>query len=154
MATKEVMVSAPLIVLIYDRTFVSRGFRKALRIIDGVYWLSMAVHLGVWWDCLALGASIHHAAGPLGRISGSAYRWRFYAETQFEAVAPFIWVWRAWPHPLVFDLRGGSPWGEGAKGPWGNRSLFADPICRSRVALAAFDGRWLFPMAAPGPWQK
>ena len=36
MATKEVMVSAPLVVLLYDRTFLAGSFREAWRQALGI----------------------------------------------------------------------------------------------------------------------
>src|ERR1019366_9738482 len=60
MATKEVMVTAPLVVLAYDRTFVSTGFREALR-------LRWRLYLGLASTWLVLGWL---GAGPGGRGAG------------------------------------------------------------------------------------
>ena len=45
MATKEVMATAPLIVLLYDRTFLAGSFREAWRRRYGLY-LALGCHLG------------------------------------------------------------------------------------------------------------
>ncbi len=46
MATKEVMVTAPLVVLLYDRTFLAGSFRKALAARWGLY-LALAATWGI-----------------------------------------------------------------------------------------------------------
>jgi Flp pilus assembly protein TadD len=96
MAAKEVMVSAPLIVLLYDRTFVAGNFRSALR-QRGRYYLSLAA---TW---LLLAALVFHAgdrggsAGFETNIGPAAY-----AVTQLTAVSRYLGL-TIWPHPLVFD---------------------------------------------------
>ena len=96
MATKEVMVSAPLIVLLYDRTFFTCSFRKALRRRWGVY-----VGLGATWGALLLLVlSTHGRGGTAGfasRISPVSY-----AITQFPAVVHYLRLC-VWPHPLIFS---------------------------------------------------
>ena len=49
MASKEVMVTAPVIVLLYDRTFLGRSFREALRRRWGLY-----IALGATWGILGV----------------------------------------------------------------------------------------------------
>ncbi len=66
MAVKEVMISAPLIVLLYDRTFCAGSFRGALRHRDG-YYLGLA---GTW----ALLGWLVVSMGPLARARGQAQR--------------------------------------------------------------------------------
>ena len=97
MATKEVMVSAPLLVLLYDRAFVAGTFRKAWHQRWGLY-----LCLAATWVLLALlvagtGGSRHGTAGYTGAIAPELY-WL----TQFEAVARYLWL-SMWPSPLVFD---------------------------------------------------
>lgn len=97
MATKEVMVSAPLMVLLYDRTFVAGSFRGAWRKRRRLY-------LGLAATWLLLGCLV---AGTGGNRNGSAgfgggVSWWIYALTQFPAIAHYLWL-SLWPHPLVFD---------------------------------------------------
>jgi len=96
MGTKEVMVSAPLVVLLYDRTFVAGSFREALR-------RRLPVHaaLASTWIVLAgLVLSTHGRGGTAGTAAGVAW-WR-YALAQVPAVAHYLRLC-FWPHPLVFD---------------------------------------------------
>ena len=101
MATKEVMVSAPLVVLLYDRTFVSGSFRAAWR-ARRRYYLALA---GTWLLLLILAGG----AGSRGRTAGFGLGASFpaYALTQFEAIAHYLRL-AVWPRPLIFDY--GAQW--------------------------------------------
>ena len=55
MASKEVMVSAPLMVLLYDRAFLAGSFREALRRRRGVYLALAATWLLLGWLVIAAG---------------------------------------------------------------------------------------------------
>jgi len=97
MATKEVMVSAPLIVLLYDRTFVAGTFREAWR--RRGRW-----HLGMFGTWLVLGFMVVCMGGSRGHAAGfglSITPWA-YALTQCRAIVLYLWL-AVWPHPLVFD---------------------------------------------------
>jgi protein O-mannosyl-transferase len=105
MATKEVMVTAPVMVLLYDRTFVSGSFREAWR-------LRRRLYLGLAASWLLLGWLMVGTAGRGGTAGfGTAVPWWAYALTQFRAVAHYLRL-SFWPHPLVADygrMLGGSP---------------------------------------------
>ena len=97
MATKEVMASAPLIVLLYDRTFVAGSFREAwrrrrvLHVTLAATWLLLAgLVVGSGWDR-------NGTSGFAAGITPGMY-WL----TQCAAVARYLWL-SVWPHPLVFD---------------------------------------------------
>ncbi len=97
MGTKEVMVSAPVAVFIYDRTFVALGWRAAWR-ARRAYYLSLAAT----WILLAL--LVAASGGNRGGTSGfnlgvSAVHYWF---SQIEALARYAWL-AVWPHPLVFE---------------------------------------------------
>ena len=62
MGAKEVMVSAPLIVLLYDRTFLAGSFREAWRRRRGVY----AGLAATWLILPFLVLSTHGRGGPQG----------------------------------------------------------------------------------------
>jgi protein O-mannosyl-transferase len=96
MGTKEVMVSAPLIVLLYDRAFIAGSFREALRRRAWVY----AGLAATWLPVPFLVASTHGRGGTAGFGSGVS-PWA-YALTQFPAIVHYLRL-ALWPHPLVFD---------------------------------------------------
>ncbi|HXA79862.1 MAG TPA: tetratricopeptide repeat protein [Opitutaceae bacterium] len=96
MACKEVMVSAPLMVLLYDRTFVAGTFRDAW----SKRWRYYAGLASTW---LLLGFLV---AGTKGRGSTAGFgseitSWP-YALTQFRAIVHYLQL-SLWPHPLVLD---------------------------------------------------
>jgi len=96
MGTKEVMVSAPLIVLLYDRTFLAGTFSEAWRRRMPVY-IGLA---GTWLVLPFLILSTHSRAGTAGFGSGASVSG--YALTQFSAIIHYLRLC-FWPHPLVFD---------------------------------------------------
>jgi tetratricopeptide (TPR) repeat protein len=97
MATKEVMVSAPLIVFLYDRTFVAGTFREAWRRHWRLHLALLATWLVLAWLVAGTGWSRGRTAGFGVGIAPGAY-WL----TQFKAVARYQWL-SLWPHPLVAD---------------------------------------------------
>ena len=97
MATKEVMVSAPLMVLLYDRTFVAGTFAGAWR-------QRWRVYAGLGGSWLLLAYVVAHAgvlgsewAGFNAKVTGGSY-----ALTQLWAIPHYLWL-TVWPHSLVFD---------------------------------------------------
>jgi tetratricopeptide (TPR) repeat protein len=96
-ATKEVMVSAPLIVMLYDRTFVAGSFRDAWR-------KRWRLYLGLAASWLLLGFLVASTGGSRDGSAGfsSGLPWWAYALTQLEAIVHYIRL-SFWPHPLVFD---------------------------------------------------
>jgi tetratricopeptide (TPR) repeat protein len=96
MGTKEVMVSAPLVVLLYDRTFVAGSFREAwVR-----HWRLYGALAATWLALAFLVIATHGRSGSAGAGSGVAW-WR-YALTQFPAIAHYLRLC-LWPSPLVLD---------------------------------------------------
>ncbi len=97
MGSKEAMVSAPLMVLLYDALLVSRSLGEALRRHAGLY-----VGLAATWGLLAgLVISNPHSetCGPhLG------LHWFDYLRTQAGVL---VWYLRLcfWPHPLVISYQ-------------------------------------------------
>lgn len=97
MASKEVMVSAPLVVLLYDRTFVSGTFRAAWQ-------RHRAWHLGLAATWLVLLGGLWQMGGNRGVAAGfglGVSPWA-YAWTQAGAIATYLKL-SFWPHPLVID---------------------------------------------------
>ena len=105
-ATKEVIVSAPLIILLYDRAFIAGSIREALR----QRWKTYAGLACIWPELLLLVRTTQSRNGSSGFGIG-VRAWDYYL-TQFPAVVGYLRL-SAWPHPLVFDY--GTEW---AKNPW------------------------------------
>jgi len=95
MGTKEVMVSAPVIVLLYDRTFLAGSFREAWRRRRGL----LAGLAATWLVLPFLVLSTRGRGGSAG--FGSGVSWWSYAATQFPAILRYLKL-SVWPHPLVF----------------------------------------------------
>ena len=96
MATKEVMVSAPLVVLLYDRTFLSGSFSAAWR-RHRIFYAGLA---GTW-VLLAFLIATGHGRGGSVALDG-ATTWGRYALAQGWAVLHYLRL-SVWPSPLVFD---------------------------------------------------
>ena len=93
-ASKEVMVTAPVMVFLYDRTFISGNFWTAWTRHRRLYF-SLA---GTWvlLGCFMVG--LHHR----GVGYGLGLTWWAYALTECRAMVNYLWL-ALWPHPLVFD---------------------------------------------------
>ena len=97
MASKEVMVSAPLLVLLYDRTFVSHTFAAAWQRHRRLY-VSLA---GTWILLAFLVASSGNRGGTAGFGTGNLPWWT-YTFTQCRAIVRYLTL-TLWPRDLVFD---------------------------------------------------
>jgi tetratricopeptide (TPR) repeat protein len=98
MASKEVMAAAPLVVLLYDRTFLAGSWRAAWQ-------QRKRQHLALMGTWFVLGLLVF-ASGGRGGTAGfgrAVSPWR-YALTQCEALLGYLRL-AFWPHPLVFDRR-------------------------------------------------
>ena len=103
MAAKEVMVTAPVVVLLYDRTFLAGSFREALRRRWGVY-LAMALTWGV------VGALLFRTdfyGGTTG-FAVQRFTWRSYLLTQPGVIVHYLRL-AFWPSGLCFDYGWKSP---------------------------------------------
>jgi protein O-mannosyl-transferase len=96
MASKEVMVSAPFIVLLYDRTFVAGSFHAAWR-ERGRFYLGLAA---TW---ILLGYLVAQTGGRGGTAGFTTIAtWSSYVLAQAAAIVRYLTL-AIWPHPLVFD---------------------------------------------------
>lgn len=96
MASKETMVTAPVAVLLYDRTFVAGSFAAAWRLRRALY-ASLA---GTWLLLAALVLGSPQRAGTVG-FGLEVSSWE-YLLTQCRAIGLYLQL-ALWPHPLVVD---------------------------------------------------
>lgn len=96
MGTKEVMVSAPLLVLLYDRFFVAGSFRESWRCRRLYYGSLAATWLLLAWLVAGTGGR-SGTAGFGAEISAADY-----FLTQCHAVLHYLRL-VFWPAPLIFD---------------------------------------------------
>lgn len=146
MASKEVMVTAPLLVLLYDRTFVAGNFRAAWQARRSFYLGLAATWLLLGWLVLRGGGSRGNAAG-----FGLGVTPLEYALKQCDA----IWIYLKlafWPYPLVVDY--GSDLTVHPAWIWVQALLLATLVGGTVHALvrrpvAGFLGAWFFAILAP-----
>ena len=145
MATKEVMVTAPVLILLYDRTFVAGTFGAAWRRRGGLH-LSLAA---TWLVLLVLVASTGWNRGGAAGFNVGVTPLAYWL-TQFEAVARYLGL-SLWPHPQVFDY--GTFWVHGA-GEMAVYALVVVPLAAAtfwalgRAPVAGFLGMWFFGILA------
>jgi tetratricopeptide (TPR) repeat protein len=96
MTAKEVMVTAPVMVLLYDRTFLAGSFRAAWRERGRVH-ASLA---GTWLVLICLVVRTGDRGGTIG--AGAGIPWWSFALTQSRAVVHYLQL-ALWPFPLIFD---------------------------------------------------
>ena len=120
MGTKEVAVTLPVLVFLYDRTFVAGSFREA--------WVRRRrYHLGLaaCWVLLIF-LVVSGGGNRSGSVGfGAGLSWAAYTLTQFKAIVRYLAL-AFWPHPLVFDY-----------GPFLLRPAEAAPYALVVVVLAA-----------------
>jgi tetratricopeptide (TPR) repeat protein len=100
MATKEVMVVAPIVVLLYDRVFLAKSFKEAVR----QRWM-LYVGLAVTWAVLGVELA-RLSLGPSADIGGDIERvtaWE-YLRTQPGVIVHYLRL-SLWPHPLILDYK-------------------------------------------------
>jgi tetratricopeptide (TPR) repeat protein len=142
MATKEVMVSAPLIVLLYDRTFVAGSFREAWR-------QRWRIHLGLVATWLELGC-LMAGIGGRGAGFGLGITWWIYALTECPVVLHYLWL-ALWPHPLTLDYGGDVVRHVTEAAPYA--SILVVLVAGTAIALWrwpvwGFAGAWIFAILA------
>jgi tetratricopeptide (TPR) repeat protein len=145
MASKEIAVSAPLFVLIYDRTLVSGSFAAAWRQRRG-YYLALA---STWLLLAALVLSTQGRGGSVG--ADEAITPWIYALTQCHAIVHYLRL-AVWPAPLVFDY--GTATVVSFASIWPQALLLAALAGATGFALwkrspLALAGAWFFAILAP-----
>jgi protein O-mannosyl-transferase len=168
MATKEVMVTAPVVVLFYDRAFLAGSFGEAWRRRYGLY-----LALAATW---AVVAALLISTGFHGGTTGFAVRkftcWS-YLLTQPGVIVHYLWLtlwpaglcldynWPAartlgevvWPGILVVGLLGLTAWALVKRPKWGYCGVWFFAILAPTSSFvpiqdAAFEHRMYLPLAA------
>lgn len=146
MATKEILVTAPLVALLYDRTFFAGSFAGAIR-------ARAKIHLCLAATWLVLLVLVARAGGTRGSAAGFALgisAWN-YLLTQCEALVLYLKL-TVWPHPLVLDYGTAvvhSPTEVWWQGLLVLALLGATIVALVRRPLLGFAGAWCFLILAP-----
>jgi tetratricopeptide (TPR) repeat protein len=96
MGSKEVMVSAPLVVMLFDRIFIAGSFEQGWR-RRGRVWLALVAT----WGVLAVAILQSHGRGGSAGFGLGMSAWS-YARTQFTCIIHYLRL-SIWPSPLVLD---------------------------------------------------
>lgn len=97
MGSKETMVTAPVILLLYDRTFLAGGFKEAVTKRAGFYFgLVLA-----WVFLVTLLINGHNGSIGVNGRGGTSNTWS-YAATQLGVVLHYLKL-TVWPNPLILD---------------------------------------------------
>ena len=142
-ATKEVIVTAPLVVLLYDRTFIAGSFRGAWR----RHW-PLHVALAATWvplGCLMIG--LHQR----GVGFGQDVAWWAYGLTECRVIVRYL-ILALWPNPLIFDYGFYVPAQLTEVWPCVlvmASLLTATVIALRRLPVAGFAAGWFFLILAP-----
>ena len=153
-ATKEVMVTAPVIVLLYDRTFVSGSFAEAWKRRSRYY-------AGLASSWLLLGFLLRDVGKRGVGFDQGVNGWT-YALTESRVVLRYLGL-AVWPHPLIFDYGVGTDQPTWAVTPylagallllagtgWALTTKFRSSKFEIRNLRAlGFAGAWFFLILAP-----
>ncbi len=150
MGCKQVAAAAPVLALLYDRTFASGTFRAALRRRPLIY-AGMAASYALVPLGLALALKNDTAGAGVHGIG----RWDYLA-SQFHVISHYLWL-SVWPATLCFDY--GWPVARRASeilpyglliGGLGAATLWCLTLARAASARAwGFLGAWFFLILAP-----
>jgi tetratricopeptide (TPR) repeat protein len=103
MGAKEAMITAPLVILAYDRIFASRSFKDLL----AARWLYYLLLFASWSIVLAF---VFSGSRKYTDIVETMTRWQYFV-TQLEVVVAYYLKLSFVPYPLVFDY--GAPFKAG-----------------------------------------
>jgi len=145
MATKEVTVTAPVIVFLYDRTFVAGSFRSAWQ-RRGSYYLALAA---TWALLFVLVIGAGNRAGTIGTSAGVT-SWQ-YALCQCRAIVHYLRL-SFWPEPLILDYGADFVRNVGDVIPYAILDialLAATAVALRRRPALGFLGAWFFLILAP-----
>jgi tetratricopeptide (TPR) repeat protein len=144
METKQAMVTAPVLILLYDRTFESGGFAEAFR-RRGAYYGGLAL---TWLPLLSLRSGLR----DFGVGYHMGFSWWSYGLTEAWVVGHYLLL-SFWPYPLVFDYGADIVASTGQVLPWVLLlvALLAAALagCLLRRSAAAFAVLAVFILLAP-----
>jgi tetratricopeptide (TPR) repeat protein len=120
MVSKESMVTAPIIVVLYDRVFEFDSFREAYRSRKCLYW-----SLAATW--LVLGAIVSQQPRSTAGFTVAVSPWT-YLLNQIQMIGHYLRL-TVWPGPLVLDY--------GLPRPLGLRDVVGDALIVLPLLLAA-----------------
>jgi tetratricopeptide (TPR) repeat protein len=136
--TKEVIVSAPVAVLLYDRAFISAAWGEVWR-------KGRAYYLGLFATWIPLAILVAGGGWDRGQTAGFqiGVSWPAYWLSQGEAMARYLWLC-FWPHPLVLEY--GS-----STAPLAVKILLTTAtvgVALTALAASLRGRRWAFPLTA------
>lgn len=145
MAAKEIVATAPVLALLYDRTFVSGTFRAAWVRRKWLY-----VSMAATWLLLAWLMLHNQQRGRTVGFGLGVSSWE-YLLTQCEALVMYLKL-SFWPHPLVVDY--GTVLVGGIGEVWWQGTLIVALLLGTVAALVrqpkpGFLGAWFFVILAP-----
>jgi Flp pilus assembly protein TadD len=97
MASKEIMVSAPIMVLLFDRTFIAGTFREALR----KSWPLYAGLAGAWLLLFVLNIDAPRSGAAGFGLGVKAHQWWL---TQCQVLLTYLKL-SIWPYPLLIHYQ-------------------------------------------------
>jgi hypothetical protein len=146
-ASKEITIVVPVLIFLYDRTFVSGSFREAWRRHRGMHLALLAT----WGPLLVFVASTGGNRSGVFHLDDTSM-WLGHGLTQFEAIVHYFRL-TFWPHPLTFE------YGEmvtaptlAAVLPWAVPVIAlagATLVALWRRPAAGFLGAWVFAILFP-----
>ncbi|HEY1108377.1 MAG TPA: tetratricopeptide repeat protein [Opitutaceae bacterium] len=145
MGSKEVMAGVPLLVLLYDRTFVAGSFAAAWRARKAWY----LAYAATWLILLALLVSGSDRGGTAG-FGTQMSSWH-YALTQCHALVRYLCL-SVWPWSLVFDYGTGAARSLGEVLPQALlvvALLAGTVVALRRWPVTGFLAAWCFILLAP-----
>lgn len=146
MGSKEVMIVAPLLVLLYDRSFLAGSFRQALSVRRSLY-----VGLAATWALLA-GLMVLTPFEHLVGFGFASYTPFEHALTQSGVILHYLRL-AFWPSPLVLDYDGwpiARSLGDALPAAAAMLALLALALWSlRRHPRAGFLGAWFFLILAP-----
>jgi tetratricopeptide (TPR) repeat protein len=146
MATKEVTATVPLLIALYDRTFIAGTWRAAWKERRGFY-----IGLALTWVVVA-GLIMSTGGNRGGTVGlGVGVPWWAYGLTQFQAVTRYLGL-AFWPNSLVFEY--GTFWVQRASDVLPYAIVLLPLLAGTVVALrrwpaVGFAGAWFFVILAP-----
>jgi len=145
MGSKEVMVTAPVLTLLYDRVFLSRSFADLLRRRWGLY-----AALAAAWGVEAALVATESTKGLTGLGPSEVSPWD-YAKTQSAVIVHYVRL-AFWPDPLVLDYKWPLAPTLASVAPWATlvlASLGATMWALRRQPPWGFLGAWFFLVLSP-----